>query len=206
MNRCDNELSVSPLQEPALERKNERFAQFVRQLSPGEFTRYLLIGGWNTAFGYSTYAALTWLLSRHIADGYIYAAVLSNIISISVAFLGYKWFVFRTKGNYLREWMRCFMVYGTAALPNLLLLPVVVNALIYMLHIPPGNTGHATAFQLSLAYMNATFVTAPYIGGAILTATTVLFSFFGHKYFSFRRRTAADEESGKRGPSPLHMG
>jgi len=177
-----------------------------RFLPSWQFVRYLIVGGWNTAFGYVTYVVLTWLLSRHIAHGYIFAAVLSSIISISVAFLGYKWFVFRTKGNYLREWMRCFMVYGTAALPNLLLLPVVVNALIYMLHIPPGNTGHATAFQLSLAYMNATFVTAPYIGGAILTATTVLFSFFGHKYFSFRRRTAADEESGKRGPSPLHMG
>ena len=33
------------------------------------------------------------------------AVVPSTVINITVAFLGYKWFVFKTKGNYLREWM-----------------------------------------------------------------------------------------------------
>ena len=152
-----------------------------------QFVRYLLVGGWNTAFGYFTYVALTWLFSRHVSHGYMYAAVLSNVINISVAFLGYKWFVFRTRGNYLREWMRCFVVYGTAALPSLFVLPVLVNALVYLLHVPAGNiAGHATQFQLTSQYMRNTFWTAPYIAGAILTGTTVVFSFFGHKHFSFR--------------------
>jgi putative flippase GtrA len=98
----------------------------MRWLPSWQFMRYLLVGAWNTAFGYVTYAALTWVLSRHLAYGYLYAAVFSNFIAISVAFLGYKWFVFKTHGNYLREWLRCFVVYGAAALPGLLLLPVVV--------------------------------------------------------------------------------
>src|SRR5208282_768109 len=102
-----------------------------------QFVRYLLVGVWNTVFGYLVYVTLTWVFSRHVAYGYLYAAVLSNIIAITVAFFGYKWFVFKTRGNYLREWLRCFMVYGAAALPNLLLLPVVVNVLIYAFHIPP---------------------------------------------------------------------
>ena len=147
-------------------------------------------------FGYMTYAALTWVLSRHLAYGYLYAAVLSNFIAITVAFLGYKWFVFRTQGNYLREWLRCFVVYGAAALPNLLLLPVVVNALIFVCHVAPGgktaSTGH---FQFTAQYLSTTFLTAPYIGGAILTAGTVLFSFFGHRHFSFRQPTVVDTES-----------
>ena len=130
-----------------------------------QFIRYLLVGGWNTAFGFATYSLLTWLLTKRIAHGYIYAAVLSNIINISVAFLGYKWFVFKTKGNYLREWMRCFVVYGVAALPGLFLLPILVNALVYSTHL--GTK-------------------APYVAGALLTATTVVYSFFGHKKFSFR--------------------
>ena len=50
-----------------------------------QFMRYLLVGLWNTGFGYVTYAALTWVLSRHVAYGYLYAAVFSNIIAISAA-------------------------------------------------------------------------------------------------------------------------
>jgi putative flippase GtrA len=156
-----------------------------------QFARYLLVGGWNTAFGYFTYAALTWLLSRHVSYGYIYAAVLANLINISVAFLGYKWFVFRTKGNYLDEWMRCFFVYGTAALPSLIVLPVLVNALVFLLHVPPGSqVEHPPQFQFTMQYLQRTFLTAPYVAGAILTATTITFSFFGHKHFSFRQRKA----------------
>jgi len=177
--------------------QDSRRAGLRRWLPSWQFGRYLLVGVWNTAFGYLTYAALTWVLSRHVAYGYLYAAVLSNLIAISVAFLGYKWFVFKTRGNYLREWMRCFVVYGAAALPGLLLLPMVVSALVYFCHISPGaRVGHATHFQLTAAYMSATFLTAPYIGGAILTAGTVVFSFFGHRHITFRK------PPGKAGESP----
>ena len=166
-----------------------------RLLPSWQFACYLLVGIWNTAFGYLLYAALTWVLSRHVAYGYLYAAVLSNFIAISVAFLGYKWFVFKTHGNYLREWLRCFVVYGAAALPSLLLLPVVVNALIYFCHVSPGaKVGHATHFQFTAQYLHNTFLTAPYIGGAILTAGPVIFSFFGHKHFSFRPRGIGNTE------------
>ena len=161
-----------------------------------QFVRYLLVGVWNTAFGYLTYAALTWVLSRHVAHGYLYAAVLSNFVAITVAFFGYKWFVFKTKGNYLREWLRCFVVYGAAELPNLLLLPLVVNVLIYVCRVSPGNrAGQAAHFQITAEYLSSTFLTAPYIGGAILTAGTVIFSFFGHRHFSFRQRGAGNTEA-----------
>jgi putative flippase GtrA len=161
-----------------------------------QFMRYLLVGVWYTAFGYITYAALTWVFSRHVAFGYLYAAFLSNFIAISVAFLGYKWFVFKTYGNYLREWLRCFVVYGAAALPSLLLLPVVVNALIYIFHVSPdGKVGHAAPFQLTAEYLRTTFLTAPYIAGAILTAGTVIFSFFGHRHITFRKPSGKVPES-----------
>ncbi len=161
-----------------------------------QFMRYLLVGLWNTGFGYVTYAALTWVLSRHVAYGYLYAAIFSNIIAISVAFLGYKWFVFKTHGNYLREWLRSFVVYGAATLPGLLLLPVVVNALIYFWHVSPGpGVGHAAHFQFAAEYMRSTFLTAPYIGGAILAAGTVVFSFLGHRHFTFRPRGTGDAET-----------
>ena len=81
----------------------QRNGGLLRWLPSWQFLRYLLVGAWNTVFGYLTYAVLTWVLSRHLAYGYLYAAVFSNVIAISVAFLGYKWFVFKTHGNYLRE-------------------------------------------------------------------------------------------------------
>jgi len=75
--------------------------------SPGQFGRYLLVGAWNTLFGYGTFALFTAVLNPIVPHSYIWASLLSSLLNITVAYFGYKWFVFKTKGNYLREWMRC---------------------------------------------------------------------------------------------------
>jgi putative flippase GtrA len=102
----------------------------------------------------------------------MYAAVLANFIAISVAFLGYKWFVFRTHGNYLREWIRCFGVYGSSVLIGLVGLPILVPILRPHLR----NPGQAS-----------------YIAGAMLTVVAVIFSFVGHKNISFRQKPSGEE-------------
>jgi len=134
-------------------------------IPPGQFLRYVLVGGWNTVFGYGLFALLTAILDPRIPHGYVVAILLSNLISISVAFLGYKWFVFKTKGNYLREWLRCITVYSGGVLMSTILLPILV----YLLR-------HGTRLDRS----------APYVGGAILMVFNVLYNFLGHKHFSFR--------------------
>src|ERR1700756_1338575 len=91
-------------------------------IPPAQFTRYVLVGIWNTVFGYGTYAGLTALLTPHVPHAYIPASVLANVIVITAASLAYKRFVFKTKGNYLREWMRCMAVYGGTGLLGTLLL------------------------------------------------------------------------------------
>lgn len=131
-----------------------------------QFARYILVGGFNTVFGYSLFAFLNWSFTGLGSYSYMYAAVLSNFIAITVAFLGYKWFVFRTRGNYLREWVRCMAVYGSSMLIGLVGLPILVPILRHFF-------GHPER--------------APYIAGALLTIVTVLFSFFGHKNVSFRQ-------------------
>jgi putative flippase GtrA len=133
----------------------------------GQFGRYLLVGLWNTTFGYACFAAFTALLDKAIPHSYLSAFVLSNLLSITVAFLGYKWFVFKTKGNYLREWCRCVGVYSGSIVLGLVLLPAMVFTI-----------------RHKLGYQNA----APYIAGALLTGITVILSFFGHKHFSFRSK------------------
>jgi putative flippase GtrA len=92
-----------------------------------QFGRYLLVGIWNTLFGYATFALLTAALTPILPYGYMWASLICSLLNITVAYLGYKFFVFETKGNYLREWLRCVSVYGTAMVFGLIALPVLVT-------------------------------------------------------------------------------
>ena len=140
-------------------------ANLTKHVPPGQLGRYLAVGVWNTAFAYGTYALFTALLDRHIPLAYLAASLISSILNITVSFLGYKWFVFKTRGNYLKEWLRCLTVYsGSIALGLLLLTPTVV--LVRQLVAEPRA--------------------APYIAGALVLGVQVILSFVGHKHFSFR--------------------
>lgn len=144
---------------------NKWSTPLARHIPPGQFGRYLLVGSWNTLFGYGTFALFTALLNPVVRYSYIWASLFSSLLNITVAFLGYKWFVFKTKGNYLREWARCVAVYGGGIIFGLIALPVVVTII-------RRNT--------------RLFTEAPYIAGALLTILVVFYSFLGHKKFSFR--------------------
>lgn len=128
--------------------------------------RYLFVGAWNSLFGYGLFALFNHLL-RHVPYGYIPALIAANIIAISAAFLGYKWFVFRTAGNYLREWLRTMTVYGTGMLINAALLAPLVGLLHRYTRLGEKS---------------------PYVGQAFLAVLIVALSFFGHKHFTFGQR------------------
>jgi putative flippase GtrA len=136
-------------------------------IPPEQFGRYLLVGLWNTLFGYGVYAGLTAALAPVVPHSYIPASIISAPLNITVAYLGYKWFVFKTHGNYLREWTRCIVVYGSAMVLGIVLLPLVV----FLLRLTTGVDR-----------------SAPYIAGALLMGFSVIYSFLGHKNFSFRPR------------------
>ena len=148
-------------------------SNFRRHLPSAQFLRYVLVGGWNTAFGYSCFFLFNrWLSTVMPAYSYIAANIAANLIAISVAFLGYKWFVFRTKGQYLREWLRTLMVYsGSLLFSTIALAPLV------------GLIRHTTRYQAQ----------APYIAGAIVAVFTVMSSFLGHRHFSFRKKSSPEE-------------
>jgi putative flippase GtrA len=137
-----------------------------------QLVRYLLMGGFNAVFGYGVFALVNWSLTGLGPYSYLLAAILSNLIAITVAFLGYKWFVFRTRGNYLIEWIRCMGVYGSSMLIGLAGLSILVPILRRNLHRP---------------------VLAPYIAAAIMMTVTVVISFLGHKNISFRQKIAHSE-------------
>lgn len=146
------------------------FGRLFTHVPPGQLLRFIAVGVWNTVFGYATFALLAFLFERdHPKYGYIAAGAISSALNISVAFLGYKWFVFKTKGHYLREWARCVAVYSSSIVLGLILLPILVLAI-----------RHATDLDRS----------APFLAGAVLAVANALYNFVGNKKYTFRTTAA----------------
>jgi putative flippase GtrA len=172
---------------------------------PGQFTRYLCVGVFNTVFGYLSFAAILTLLNAVLPARFLYLTVIAASISavplnITVAYFTYKFFVFRTKGNYLREWLRCFAVYGTGMIPSLVALSALTRFLQVVIHshaawlhvflntVEQHMSGRSLAFLQQIATGNAM---AGYIAGAVVIGATTIYSFVGHKWFTFRVKKAA---------------
>ncbi len=146
------------------------FASIRRVLPAGEVIRFLLVGASNTILSFLLYAAFvrlyTGIMPHHkllITDA---ASITSKPIAITIAFLCYKHFVFRTKGNYLKEYLRCFAVYGVSTPAELVILPAATKL-----------------FQLS----TLTHTRAPYLAGIASAVVIASYSYFAHKKFSFKR-------------------
>lgn len=116
---------------------------------------YLFVGVWNTIFGYCFFALLYILFSAKIH--YLILFIISNIFSITNAYVGYKLFVFKTKGNIIREYSRFYLIYGFSIIINIICLPLLVEVL----------------------RIN------PLAAQAIILIFNVIISFTGHKHFTF---------------------
>lgn len=140
--------------------------------SRGQLLRYLIVGGWNTLFGYGCFFLLVRLLLRLMpaqpALAASVATVPATIINVTVSFLGNKWFVFRTRGNYLREYRRSLLVY----LPSIAFSAVAIAPLTGLLRLAPHLKTQA-----------------PYIAGATLACFNLVATFLGHKHISFKTKT-----------------
>ena len=146
----------------------------MHHVPPGQMMRYLLVGAWNTLFGYGCFFLLVRIFLHVLPVGPALTAsialAVATIINVTVSFLGYKWFVFRTQGNYWREYRRSMLVY----LPTLFLSAIAIAPLTEALRLIPSLT-----------------TKAPYIAGATLACATAVGSFFGHKHISFKVKTEA---------------
>lgn len=133
-----------------------RKVSMIRKAWLNDKVRYLMIGGYNTIFGYGVFAAL-WMLwgpSLH----YIGVLVISHIISVTNAFFGYRILVFRKKGNAWGDFIKFNMVYLGAFGFNLLALPFLIE----------GGGLH------------------PLVAQALLVIVTVIASYVLHRRFSFK--------------------
>ncbi|HEX5329496.1 GtrA family protein [Sulfuricurvum sp.] len=117
--------------------------------------RYLIVGGWNTLFGYGVFAALYFWFGNSM--NYLWILSISFVISVANSYLGYKIFVFKTKGNIISESLRVYFVYGVSFVFNLITLPIFKEWL----------------------HLNV------YLAQALITIITIAGSFILHKKFSF---------------------
>jgi putative flippase GtrA len=195
---------VVPLpQDPFLPKRR---LQWVVNLFPaGQFVRYLCVGAANTLFGYIFYVLLLTLLNTLLPTRWLYltvvlASVLSTPLNITFAYFGYKLFVFRTEGNYLREWFKCFAVYGAGMIPGLVALSALTRFLQSMFHshsvllhvwlnaVERHLSGHSLTL---LQYVATGKAMAGYIAGAIVIGVSTIYSFVGHKKITFRTKSGA---------------
>jgi putative flippase GtrA len=156
----------------ALERRLERLRDHpalgrpvMFYLARREQLLYLVVGGWNTLFGYLVWATLQFLLGDYLP--YFVVIILSWPIAVLNAYLGYRFIVFRSHGPVLRELPRFSLVYLLTLLVNLALLPIALAVL-------PFNI---------------------YVIQALFTVVVVVCSYLAHKYYSFggrRRRDGPD--------------
>jgi putative flippase GtrA len=117
---------------------------------------YLVVGGWNTVFGYGAWALLQYLLGDYLH--YLVIVLLAWPIAVLNAYLGYRYIVFRSQGPVLKELPRFSLVYLATLVVNLALLPVALRVL-------PFNI---------------------YVVQALLLVVVVVCSYLSHKYYSFR--------------------
>jgi len=145
---------------------------------PGPLTRlvrdqrvaFLVVGAINTIAGFAIFIACSETVG-HFVDhrfgkvaGALVTLGITHVLAVLFAFVMHRTFVFRVGGHVLRDLVRFWSVYLTAAGINFVALPVLV--------------------ELGLDRIPAQ---------AIIVASTKLLSYFGHRHFSFRR-TAADAQ------------
>ena len=120
--------------------------------------RYIAVGVWNTLFSYAAFVFLYYLTNSWLH--YMLILVLSQIVGLTNAYVCYKLFVFKTKGNIVREYFRFYIVDGTTFIVNLLLIGLFVEIL----------------------------VINPVISQGIIAIIVVTMAYFGHSRFSFNTK------------------
>ena len=116
---------------------------------------YLVVGAWNTLFGYGVWALFEYVLHDYLH--YLVILVLSWPFAVLNAYFCYRTFVFRSKDNVWRELPRFSLVYVVTLCSALLALPALLRVL-------PFNI---------------------YIIQAGYTAVVVVLSYLSHKFYSF---------------------
>ncbi len=137
---------------------------------PDQRVAFLLVGGFNTAFGFLAFVAFDRLYAA-LAPQWVdvvhntVTLACAHVVSVIVAFVLYRTLVFRVTGQVWRDLARFESVYLVSLGVNWVLL----NLLTVVVGLPA------------------------IVAQALVVAVIAVVSFFGHKHFSFRRSAASTQ-------------
>ena len=83
----------------------DRLRAWIASLWQSEKFRYLATGAFNTAASYLEFAILYYCLTPLLH--YMVVLVINAVLNVTTSFLTNKFIVFKTRGNYIREYLRC---------------------------------------------------------------------------------------------------
>jgi len=123
-----------------------------------ERVRFLVVGAYNTLFGYAAFAVLyTWL---HETMHYLAIAVIGQVIAVINAFFAHRILVFRARGNLLADFARFnITTLGSTAI---------------------GLAGLAALVDFGGVH--------PLLAQGIVLAVTVVITYVAHKLYTFAPR------------------
>ena len=117
---------------------------------------YILIGIFNTIFGFSLFVIFWSLMHERYSSFFI--LFITHLLSVTLAFINYKAFVFRSKSKFFFSYIKFNIVYIGSFIFNFVTFEVLVKKLQIL----------------------------PFIAQAIITASMVFLTYFLHKKFSFK--------------------
>ena len=118
--------------------------------------RFLVVGGWNFAFGYLAFAALYWYFHDMLPEWCI--VLFSSILGITNSFIFHRWITYHSQGVWWVEYLRFYVVYGGQLVLNMVLITVFVTYLNF----------NAYIFQF------------------VLNVILTVLSYWAHRFYSFR--------------------
>ncbi len=117
--------------------------------------KFLIAGIINTAAGLAITSVLFRIYQESV-NAYL-LTLASNILGITFSFITHKYYVFKSKGAWIFEYLRSYITYGTSLIISVSIFPSLIEF----------------ARSIEFAY-------------AMMTVITTGISFIGHKYITFK--------------------
>lgn len=136
---------------------------------------FLVIGGINTVVGFAIFVVCSETVGKYVdhrfgeVAGSLMTLGITHVLSVLFAFVMHRRFVFRVRGNVLRDLARFESVYLVTLGINAVTLPLLVTSGLNRI-----------------------------LAQAIILAACAVLSYLGHRHFSFRRSTAGSRHATSR--------
>lgn len=119
--------------------------------------RYLLVGAWNTIFGYATFVLL--FNTFETKASYLTIALITHVVAVSQSFLTHREIVFKSRKNIILEYSKFHITNISSLGLGIIALTILVER----------------------------FLLPPLIAQAIITAAIVAISYFAHEKYTFKQ-------------------